>query len=312
MIKLGVFGKSNFLGWTEGFETRVLAGSNPDQSLFGKAKFIMLQDRRIRSLAKWADVPYCEFLSEIAIKASQLSPKPVILRIHRAELDRPDRFERMQWDNVALIIADSKHYASLIRERVPKNIKIIDIPPGVEQDRWPYQPSHSKKICTWSMPVRRKRIYSLMLALAGHHTLYLAGESAKDRINSAINERWKLGHILELDVEFPEWQSDKEFYVHHALDEGLSVAIQESMLAGLIPVVHQIPMALELVSKDLTYIYDHELVDLLHNLKQMGEDERDAIKEKHRKYAEENLANNMVHIRKKEVFEEYISVNGIS
>ncbi|MHA1955928.1 MAG: glycosyltransferase [Candidatus Thorarchaeota archaeon] len=290
MIKLAIFGKSSFLRWSEGFETKMLSGSNPDQSLFGKANYHLQQNRRIKNLAKWSDVPYCEFLSEIAIKASHLSSKPVILRIHRAELDRPDRFERMSWDNVALIIADSKHYASLIRERVPNNVKIIDIPPGVEQE-----------------PVRRKRIYSLMLALAGHHTLYLAGVSASDRINRAANERWKLGHILEPDAEFPQWQSDKEFYVHHALDEGLSVAIQESMLAGLIPVVHRIPMALELVSHDLTYVYNHELVDLLHHLKDENEDERDALKEKHRKYAEDNLTNNVVHIRKKAVFEEYIS-----
>ncbi|MHA2206603.1 MAG: hypothetical protein ACXABC_12145 [Candidatus Thorarchaeota archaeon] len=307
MIKLAIFGKSSFLRWSEGFETKMLSGSNPDQSLFGKANYHLQQNRRIKNLAKWSDVPYCEFLSEIAIKASHLSSKPVILRIHRAELDRPDRFERMSWDNVALIIADSKHYASLIRERVPNNVKIIDIPPGVEQDRWPYQPSHSKKICTWSMPVRRKRIYSLMLALAGHHTLYLAGVSASDRINRAANDRWNLGHFLDPDAEFPQWQSDKEFYVHHALDEGLSVAIQESMLAGLIPVVHRIPMALELVSHDLTYVYNHELVDLLHHLKDENEDERDALKEKHRKYAEDNLTNNVVHIRKKAVFEEYIS-----
>jgi len=307
MIKLAVFGKSSFLGWTEGFDTKVLSGSNTNPSLVGKASWHLRHNRNIKSLAKWCDVPYCEFLSEIAIKASHLSPKPVILRIHRAELDRPDRFERMNWDNVAMIIADSKHYASLIKERVPKSMKIIDIPPGVEQDRWPYQPSFTKKICTWSMPERRKRIYSLLLALAGHHVLYLGGMSAADRINSAANERWNLGHILEPNVEFPQWQSDKEFYVHHALDEGLSVAIQEAMLAGLIPVVHRIPMALELVSEDLTYIYDHELVDILYNLKQMGEDERNALKVKHRKYAEENLANNVVHIRKKEVFEEYIS-----
>ena len=307
MIKLAVMGDSNFLGWTKGFETRVLSGSNPNQSLIGKTTYILNESRRIKNHAKWGDIVYCEFLSEIAIKASKLSPKPVILRIHRAELDKPDRFERMNWDNVAMIIADSKHYASLIRERVPNNIKIIDIPPGVEQDRWPYQPSNTKKICTWSMPVRRKRIYSLMLALAGHHTLYLGGVSAADRINSAANERWNLGHILEPDVQFPQWQSDKEFYVHHALDEGLSVAIQEAMLAGLIPVVHRIPMSLELVSEDLTYIFDHELVDLLHNLKQMDPDERNIIKEKHRKYAEENLTNEMVHVRKKEVFEEYLS-----
>ncbi len=307
MIKLAIFGKSNFLGWTRGFETKIMSGTNPNQSMIGKASYILQETRRIKKHARWGEIVYCEFLSEIAIKASNISPKPVFLRIHRAELDRPDRFERMNWDNVAMVIADSKHYASLIRERVPKNVKIIDIPPGVDQTKWPYHPSHTKKICTWSMPVRRKRIYSMMLALAGHHTLYIGGVSAADRINSAANERWNLGHILEPDVKFPQWQQDKEFYVHHALDEGLSVAIQEAMLAGLIPVVHRIPMALELVSEDLTYIFDNELVDILHHLKDLDPEERDAIKEKHRKYADENLANDMIHVRKKEVFEEYLS-----
>ena len=252
---------------------------------------------------------FCEFLSPIATKASHLSPKPIIIRIHRGELDEPERFDNVDWDNVWTIVADSDHYASLIRDFVPKTVRVVSIPPGVDQQKWPYHPSHTKKICTWGIPVRRKRIYSLMLGLAGHHTLYVAGYSAADRINSAANTRFSLGHVLEPDVKFPEWQWDKEFYVHHALDEGLAVAIQESMLSGLIPVVHRIPMSLELVPKELTYVHDSELLDRLDSLMELEESERDKIKEQLRKKAMENLTNEVVHERKRELFEEYMKNN---
>lgn len=308
-IKLAVFGTSSFLGWTEGFETRLFSGRNTNLSLFGKASYVLQRERRIRKLSKWADVVFCEFLSPVAMKVSHVSPKPIIIRIHRAELDKPERFDGVDWDNVWAIVADSNHYANLIRDIVPTSVQVVSIPPGVDQHRWPYHPSSTKRICTWGMPVRRKRIYSLMLALAGHHTLYVAGHSAVDRINSAANARFALGHVLEPDAKFPEWQWDKEFYIHHALDEGLAVAIQESMLSGLIPVVHRIPMSLELVPEELTYVHDSELLDRLDGLMEMEETERNRIKERLRKKAMENLTNEVVHERKRELFEEYMKSN---
>jgi len=174
---------------------------------------------------------------------------------------------------------------------------------------WPFKPSHTKKVCTWSVPVHRKRIYSLLLALAGHYTLYLAGYSAAERINAMTNERFKLGHILEPDAKFPEWQWDKEFYVHHALDEGLSVAIQEAMASGLIPIVHEIPMSLELVPKELTYRFDHELIERLDYLHGLDEDKRDEIKEDLRNKVMTELRNEVVYLKKKALFEEWLSSN---
>jgi hypothetical protein len=306
MIKVAIFGSSSFLGWTKGFEIKSISGSNPDQSLFGKARYHLLENRRIRNLANWADVAYCEFLSEIAIKASYVSPKPLIMRIHRAELDKPDRIERMNWDNVTTIIAVSEHYAGLIRDLVPKHVTVVRIPPGVDETKWPYQPNNTGKICAWGMPIRRKRIYGLMLTLAGHYPLYVGGYSAEDRINRDVNERLRLGHILEPDVTFPEWQSDKEFYIHNALDESFGIAIAEAMLSGIIPLVHRIPCILEFVPEKLTYLHGNELLDLLSDLKQMSTGEKDLMKKEHRRLILEKYTYSTVHESHKQLFEDYI------
>ena len=306
-IKLGIFGKSNFLEWTKGFCTRIFTGENPDQSLLGKASFRLLYKHRILKLVSWSDIIFCEFLSPLARIVSHISSKPIFIRIHRGELDKPELFTGVNWRNVIAIIADSNAYRSFIQELVPKYVKVVKIPPGVEIRYWPFKISHSRKVCTWSIPIHRKRIYSLMLALAGHHTLYLAGYSAAERINALANNRFNLGHILEPKAKFPQWLWDKEFYVHHALDEGLSVAIQEAMASGLIPVVHNIPMATELVPEELTYVYDSELVEKLEYLKSLDEDERDSIKRKLRKKAETELASKIVHLKKKQLFEEWLT-----
>ncbi|MHA1928257.1 MAG: hypothetical protein ACTSV2_06730 [Candidatus Thorarchaeota archaeon] len=305
-MKLTIFGASNFLEWTKDLETKNFTGRYTSKSLVGKASYKLQESRRIKKLANWSDIVYCEFLSDLSIKVSNLSPKPVFLRIHRTELDMPGLFERMNWDNVAAVIAVSKHYAELIKQRIPKHVKVVSIPSGVDAEKWTWHPSQTKKICTWSMPVRRKRIYSLMLALAGHYQLYVGGYSAEDRINKEVNEKWNLGHILESVVSFPEWQQDKEFYIHNALDESFGIAVVESMLMGLIPVVHELPCVLEYLPKEYTYVYDHELIDLLQKLQNMDEDERQAIKEKNRENALQNLTNEVTYKRHIEAFDEYL------
>jgi hypothetical protein len=111
-----------------------------------------------------------------------------------------------------------------------------------------------------------------MLALKGE-TLYIGGKSAASRYLIEANNRFSLNHILEPNVEFPMWQWDKEFYIHHALDEGLPIAVGEAMSSGLIPLVHRFPSATEIVPKELPYIYNEELLELIHEYRNKSKEE---------------------------------------
>jgi len=280
-MKLVVFATStNFLDWTRRFDAQIIMPSKSSGVKYFISKIAM--PNRIRSLSKWADVVFADFLTPYAKMVMHNSHKPVYLRIHRWELDYPESFDGVNWANVAAVIGVSAHYGKLLREYVPKQIPIHVIPPGVVAGSWPFKPSSTGKVCTWAIPTPRKRIYGLMLALRGI-PFHVGGYSAKDRILIDINKRYSLGHILEPNVEFPQFLWDKEYYVHHALDESFGVAIGEAMLSGLIPLVHRLPCVLEYLPEELTYIYNSELRDLLERMRNMLPEDRDDLKHKLRK-----------------------------
>ena len=287
MTKLAVFTSNrSFLGWTKRFTTKVIETPRTSsfnlKSLASKGRWFLGLNRRITSLSKWADVVFVEFLHELGHAVTRHSKKPVYIRIHRTELDKPSLFKKVNWANVKAVIAVSEHYSKLMRSHIPKEVPIVVIPPGVDADKWPFQPSTSGKLCTWAIPTARKRIYGLMLALR-NYPLYIGGFSAQDRIIVDAIQRHSLPHILEPEAKFPKWQWDKEYYIHNALDESFGVAIAEAMLSGLIPLVHKIPCVLEFVPEDLTFVYDSELIELVERMKAMDADKKLAMKKRLRK-----------------------------
>lgn len=280
-VKLAIFTtETSFLDWTRSFDVQFFKPTSGSGIRFVISKASMAL--RMRAFLRNADAAFADFLTPIAVKVAEVSTKPVFIRIHRYELDTPDLFTKVNWSNVAGVIAVSEHYRDLLRSLIPKEVPIVAIPPGVDENKWPFHPCESGRICTWAIPTPRKRIYDLMLALRGY-TLYIGGLSARDRILVDRNQRWSLGHILEPDAAFPSWVWDKELYVHHALDESFGVAIAEAMLSGLIPLVHRVPCMTEFVPENLTYIYDGELRNLIETTRSMDRDERLALKESLRK-----------------------------
>jgi len=276
-LKLAIFtSETHFLEWTKSFDARFFTPVSGSGVRFVISKASMAM--RMRLFLRNADAAFADFLTPIAAKVTHVSTKPVFIRIHRFELDYPDIFTKVNWDNVAGVIAVSEHYRGLIGKLIPKDIPLVAIPPGVDENQWPFHPCESGRICTWALPSARKRIYDLSLALKGY-TLHVGGLSARDRILIDRNERWSLGHVLEPDAQFPSWLWDKEIYVHHALDESFGVAISEAMLSGLIPLVHRVPCVTEFVPESLTFIYDNELRSLIETIRLMASDERLALKE---------------------------------
>lgn len=261
---------------------------------------------KIRNLTRWADFVLVDFLTPLGQEVTRYSVKPVHIRIHRYELDYPDLFVPVCWDNVASVIADSSYYASLLKQYVPSNIPVFIVPAGVDASRWPFRPSSSGKLCTWALPNHRKRIYDLMLALRDE-TLYIGGKSASYRYLLEANRRFSLGHVFEPDAKFPQWQWDKEFYIHHSLDEGLPISVGEAMASGLIPLVHRFPSALEIVPKELTYVYNTELLGLIHRYREKCEEERMVLKHELRQTVLEKYGSEPVAHRLEAIFEESVA-----
>ncbi|NHJ12878.1 MAG: hypothetical protein EAX95_04340 [Candidatus Thorarchaeota archaeon] len=287
------------MDWTRKFETKLF-----ERASGSGLKFILqraTRKQRIRSLVDWADIVFVDFLSPLGQMVTYESKKPVFIRIHRYELDQPELFENVNWSNVASVIAVSEHYKNLLRSYLPKQVPITVIPPGVVVRKWPFHPSTSEKLCAWSIPNWRKRLYDLMLALKDY-TLYIGGWSAKDRILVDTNKRLGLKHVLEPEVEFPQWQWDKEFYIHHALDESFGVAIGEAMLSGLIPLVHRIPCILEFVPEELTYTYDDELVELIERMRDKPVEERSLLKSRLREVIVTDYSSDVTAEKMKELF----------
>ena len=306
MQKLAVFtNNTSFLKWTDRFDTTIYSmpkeSSFRVRSLISKGWWFLNLPRRIRSISKSADIMFVDFLSELGQKVTYHSKKPVYMRIHRTELDFPKLFEGVNWSNVAAVIGVSNHYAGLLRRMIPKEVPIKVIPPGVDDKKWPFKPSDSGKICAWALPTPRKRIYSLMLALKDY-PIYIGGYSASDRIIVEANERFSLGHHLEPEVRFPEWQWDKEYYIHHALDESFGVAIAEAMLSGMIPFVHRIPCILEFTPEELTYVHDSELIELIEDFRSRPADDKLELKKKLRDSIVEGFTHDKVSEKMEKLF----------
>lgn len=302
MDRLAVFTtNTSFLAFTRHFESRIF-GSIPASGLGFLVRKLM-QPLQIKSLSGWADYVLVDFLTKLGVKVTHYSRKPVHIRIHRYEIDKPELFHQVNWDNVKSIIADSEHYADIIQKMIPFHIPVHVMHAGVDMTRWPFNPSSSGKICTWSVPDLRKRLYDLMLALKDYR-LYIGGYSANDRHLVSANKRFSLGHIFEPDVRFPDWQADKEFYIHHSLDEGLPVSVGEAMSAGLIPLVHRFPSSTEIVPKELTYVYNSELRELIDQMRAKSPEGRLELKRKLRERVKEEFSAEKTAVHLKRIFRE--------
>ena len=110
--------------WKQQFDLRVLNPPKPPPRIRGPRDLLAgLRNRRLRSrelppLAEWADVVFCEWATHYL---EWLSHHPgrakLATRMHRYELER--HADRVNWDNVALVLFVSNAMERAFRAAVP-------------------------------------------------------------------------------------------------------------------------------------------------------------------------------------------------
>jgi glycosyltransferase involved in cell wall biosynthesis len=254
--------------------------------LLRQAKWVIWHRRGIRRLCNQFDLIFCDFLqSDVAI-VSRLTHTPIVVRLHRHEIDRPDVIAQVDWSRVTKLVVVSETYRRLAEDIIKIPAEVIYN--GIDLERFAFTPSTGATICTYSTHVGRKRVYDLMLALRDYE-LHIGGEGEEDRVLNDAKTRFGLRHKFYGRVPIPEWLRDKEYFVTHSMDEGCCVALIEAMAAGLLCLCHDYAAAKEILPSEYRYTYDSELVSLLEHFRGLSAHERERHKRALRKIVEERF-----------------------
>jgi glycosyltransferase involved in cell wall biosynthesis len=242
------------------------------RALYQQARWAAFRRARIGRLCNRFDLVFCEFLKREVATVSRVARVPVVVRLHRYEIDQPDYLIKpVIWNNIASLVVVSEEYRRQTERLIPLQATVIYN--GIDLKVFGFKPSNTGAICTYGSHRASKRFYDLMLALRDYE-LHIGGEGEDTRILQAANERFGLHHHFHGHVPLPDWLYDKEYYVNHSMDESFGVAMVESMAAGVIPLCHDYAAAREIVPEIYRYRYDDELRERLHFFQTLSTEQR--------------------------------------
>jgi glycosyltransferase involved in cell wall biosynthesis len=236
-----------------------------------QAKWAILHRAGIRRLCKRFDIIFCDFLRADVATVSRLTRTPIVVRLHRYEIDRPDLITQVDWNRVAKLVVVSEEYRRLAEAIIKSPATVIYN--GIDLDRFVFTPAAGGAICTYGHHVGRKRLYDLMLALRNYE-LHIGGEGEDDRMLKEANTRFGLRHRLYGSVPIPEWLRDKEYFITHSMDDSFQVALIEAMATGLLCLCHDYAAAKEIIPDEYRYRYDSELIERLEHFRGLSAHDR--------------------------------------
>jgi glycosyltransferase involved in cell wall biosynthesis len=257
------------------------------RALYKQARWAAFRRARIGRLCNRFDLVFCEFLKREVATVSRVAQVPVVVRLHRYELDQPEYLIKpVDWSNIAKLVVVSEEYKRQAERLIP--LKATVIYNGIDLQRFVFKPSSTGAICTYGHHRASKRFYDLMLALRGYE-LHIGGAGEDTRILQSTNERFGLRHRFYGSVTLPEWLYDKEYFVNHSMDESFGVSMVETIAVGLIPLCHDYAAAKEVVPDIYRYRYDDELRERLHFFNSLSEEKRLEHKKALRRIVEERF-----------------------
>jgi len=260
------------------------------RAMYQQARWAAFRQARIGRLCNRFDLVFCEFLKREVASVSRVSKVPVVVRLHKYEIDQPDYLIKpVDWSNISRLVVVSEEYKKQAAKLIPLPATVICN--AVDPDLFKFRPSDSGAICTYGYHFSYKRFYDLMLALRDYE-LHIAGEGEDTRILRAANERFGLRHKFHGHVPhelLPEWLHGKEYYINHSMDESFGVALAECMAAGLICLSHDYSAAKEIIPEIYRYQYDDELRERLHFFQNLPDEERHRHKVALRRIVEERF-----------------------
>jgi glycosyltransferase involved in cell wall biosynthesis len=258
------------------------------RALYQQARWAAFRRARLGRLCNGFDLVFCEFLKREVATVSRVARVPVVVRLHRYEIDQPDYLIKLvNWNNITKLVVVSEEYKRQAERLIP--LKATVIYNGIDLKQFRFKPSNTGAICTYGSHRASKRFYDLMLALRDYE-LHIGGEGEDTRILQAANDRFGLHHRFHGRVPLPDWLYDKEYYVNHSMDESFGVAMVESMAAGVIPLCHDYAAAKEIVPEIYRYRYDNELLERLHFFQTLSTEQRQDHKVELRHIAEDRFS----------------------
>ncbi|MEZ5317456.1 MAG: glycosyltransferase family 4 protein [Vicinamibacterales bacterium] len=249
--------------------------------------------RDLRAFLRAHDVVFFEWASDLLALASSLPEAgrcAIVTRLHRYELYT--WADRIHWDAVDRVIVVSQAKARAFAARFPDHAaKTTVVPVGTPLDRFVFRPRpFAGVIGTLCHISPRKRIYDLLLALAGplaEHPSWrvrIGGAPMPEHgdYDEAVRRLVRrLG--LESRVTFDgvverawEWYQGIDVFVSHSYSEGLQVAPAEAMASGCYALSHDWDGADELLPDDCRYVTDAELAGRLRAWAALTETAREA------------------------------------
>ena len=282
----------HFLEWTKllPYHVRVFKFDR-EMSGIRKVFFYATLKPRLKVLTSMYDIVFCDWFSKMAKITSEVSSKPVFVRLHRGEVHNPIYLKTANLRNIKAIITVSKFYRKLVREVVGENIPIYVVPNGVDTKRFSYNPHiHTPlKICTVSNLVPRKRIFDLIVNNPDLE-IDIGGVGVERRILEDAIERFNLKARLCGYVKLPEFYHQHDIFIMNSSDEGHSVALLEAMSCGLIPLCFAWHGVEEVLPEEHIYRSYEELREKLSEIRSMSESEIMSLKRKMRAIVESNFS----------------------
>lgn len=230
-------------------------------------KFVVRSKQDIFNAIDYGQIIFCEWCNEIAIIATNyegIKGKKVIVRLHSYEIftDFP---KQINWDVVDKLIFVAPHIREILNELIPDikdKVKTEIIYNGVDIDsiRWKErQPGYN---IAWvgfinykKNPPMALQIMNELVNTCNKYKLHIAGSYQDLRYKIYLEYMIKeMG--LQDNVVFYGWVNDmegfwkdKNYLLHTSIHEGHSYAINESLVRGIKPVIHNFRGAKELYPK---------------------------------------------------------------
>lgn len=224
----------------------------------------------------WADIIWCEWAGEFAIKATAEARKArVIIRVHGYEIHN-GLINNVNWNNVDDTIFVARYLMEEANAQVPligKATNMYIVHGGVESDKFDINPFKTgTKIAMACYGNYKKNIplaLQILAKLPSNYTLHIATEWQDHRTHMYV-----MNMIDELNignrVTFYEWQTDlnkfyadKDFYLSTSIEESFCYSLAEGMSAGLKPVIHNWKSANDFYKKVWIFNTVDEAVEMI-------------------------------------------------
>lgn len=235
--------------------------------------------RYLKEIMLHSDLCFFEWCGGALAYGSNLAEAaniPIICRIHRYEVFS-QHLNIVNWENVDKAVFIAEHICSLFisKTKFPQK-KTALIYNGFDFRRFNYKNrTRGFKIAYLGALIYRKapemllQVMKKLVDIDYRYKLYLAGENPTKEIEIYLDYMLKemgLQNNVMYDgfqANVDQWLEDKDYIICSSIGEGHITAIQEAMIKGIKPIIHNYPGAKELYGPEHLWNTIDEAVELI-------------------------------------------------